>query len=387
MKKIAMYFHGGSGNHGCEAIVRSTCKLLSENELYLYSFNKEQDLLYGIEDLVTVLQDKREIDEHSFEYYLYKTKYKLFKNDNLYYKMQHKHIYNKKNQFSYALSIGGDNYCYNGFPDKLAEYNNNFNKIGVKTILWGCSIEPNLFKNINILNDLHKYSLIYARESITYQALCENGFKDKSILYPDPAFILESEKVVLPLNFGENGIVGINVSPLVKKNGKNQNIVIDNYCSLIDWILNNTFMSVILIPHVVWEESDDREILEYIYSKFNYNPRILIIDDQNCMRLKGYISKCRFFVGARTHSTIAAYSSNIPTLVMGYSVKAKGIAKDLFGTYENLVLPVQELDSNKILTDAFKLLMKNEIEIQNKLKEKNVEYKKKLRKLHGLFLE
>ena len=28
--KIYMYAHGGSGNHGCEAIVRSTSKILKE---------------------------------------------------------------------------------------------------------------------------------------------------------------------------------------------------------------------------------------------------------------------------------------------------------------------------------------------------------------------
>ena len=30
MNKIYMYAHGGSGNHGCEAIVRSTLKILND---------------------------------------------------------------------------------------------------------------------------------------------------------------------------------------------------------------------------------------------------------------------------------------------------------------------------------------------------------------------
>ncbi|WRK52196.1 hypothetical protein SD457_17295 [Coprobacillaceae bacterium CR2/5/TPMF4] len=42
MKKIIMYFHGGSGNHGCEAIVRATCKLLNNYKLSLYSFKKKK---------------------------------------------------------------------------------------------------------------------------------------------------------------------------------------------------------------------------------------------------------------------------------------------------------------------------------------------------------
>ena len=55
------------------------------------------------------------------------------------------------------------------------------------------------------------------------------------------------------------------------------------------------------------------------------------------MELKGFIARCRFFVGARTHATIAAYSSCIPTFSVGYSIKAKGIAQDIFGTYKNYV--------------------------------------------------
>ena len=88
------------------------------------------------------------------------------------------------------------------------------------------------------------------------------------------------------------------------------------------------------------------------------------------MELKGIISKCRFFVGARTHSTIAAYSMGIPTLVVGYSVKARGIARDLFGGEEGYVLPVQKLTRDKLIS-AFKNIMIKEKEIQKKLKKDN----------------
>lgn len=35
---------------------------------------------------------------------------------------------------------------------------------------------------------------------------------------------------------------------------------------------------------------------------------------------------------ARIHSSIAGYSTNFPTFVTGYSVKAQGIEKDDFGS-------------------------------------------------------
>lgn len=57
----------------------------------------------------------------------------------------------------------------------------------------------------------------------------------------------------------------------------------------------------------------------------------------------------------------------VPTLVCGYSVKAKGIAADLFGDYHNYVLPVQEIKSEQDLTDAFIGLLENQDSIRRHL--------------------
>ena len=88
------------------------------------------------------------------------------------------------------------------------------------------------------------------------------------------------------------------------------------------------------------------------------------------MELKGFISRCRMFIGARTHATIAAYSSKVPTLVLGYSVKSRGIAKDIFGNDNNYVLPVQSLNNVYELTDTFKNMMRQEHNIRMQLENK-----------------
>ena len=102
-----------------------------------------------------------------------------------------------------------------------------------------------------------------------------------------------------------------------------------------------------------------------------------MIQDQNCEVLKGFIARCRFFVGARTHATIAAYSSCVPTLVSGYSVKARGIAKDLFGSEDHYVVSVQDLNRTDILTDAFCWVMEREEMIREHLKSVIPEVKKR----------
>ena len=98
---------------------------------------------------------------------------------------------------------------------------------------------------------------------------------------------------------------------------------------------------------------------------FADDERVIVVRDcPNCMQTKYIISKCRFFVGARTHSTIAAYSTKVPTLVLDYSVKSKGIAKDIFGDGENYVISVSEFMSNVDVTEKFKKLYENENEIK-----------------------
>ena len=87
------------------------------------------------------------------------------------------------------------------------------------------------------------------------------------------------------------------------------------------------------------------------------------------MELKGFISRCRMFIGSRTHVTIAAYSTCVPTIAVGYSVKSKGIAKDIFGTYNNYVFPVQSLRNKHGLTKSFVWLMENEKHIRQHLHE------------------
>lgn len=124
-----------------------------------------------------------------------------------------------------------------------------------------------------------------------------------------------------------------------------------------------------MIPHVVWENNDDRKVLRKLYEDLGENERIVLVEDHTAPELKYIISRCRLFIGARTHATIAAYSSLVPTLVVGYSVKARGIAKDLFGTEDKYVIPVQELQDSMTLVETFRWLDNNYKNIRKHLKE------------------
>jgi polysaccharide pyruvyl transferase WcaK-like protein len=124
------------------------------------------------------------------------------------------------------------------------------------------------------------------------------------------------------------------------------------YSDLVKKILDTTDFNIALVSHVICKTSNDTDAAKKLVSLVGESDRIKIFDRGNAEELKGVISKCRFFVAARTHASIAAYSQRIPTLVVGYSVKSKGIAKDIFGTYEGYVIPVQSLDAAVVETPS-----------------------------------
>ena len=64
----------------------------------------------------------------------------------------------------------------------------------------------------------------------------------------------------------------------------------------------------------------------------------------------------------------------MPTLVVGYSVKARGIARDLFGSEEHYVLPVQALENPEELIQAYDWMMDREQEISQRLRSLMPEY-------------
>lgn len=363
--KFFLYGHNGSGNHGCEAIVRSTCKILNENNSNTFTLatnGKHEDLKYGLDEIVTLKNEKNVVSKFNFNYIKAYLLLKLFKKDLLSEELVYKKTFEGVDKDTVALSIGGDNYCYPGY-ERFIMLHNMLARRGVRTVLWGCSVEPDSVENLK--KDLCNYDLIVARETLSYTAMKKIGAN--VVLNPDPAFWLDTDTSYADtLNL--NNCVGINLSPMVINKEKVSGITLKNYENLIDFILDKSDCNVVLVPHVIWEDNnDDREPLKYLYEKYKRTKRIILLEDQNCERLKGVISKCRFFIGARTHSTIAAYSSFVPTLVVGYSVKAKGIAKDLFGTYENYVIPVQSFEDENRLLNSFKWLMDNEKEIKEYL--------------------
>lgn len=370
--EIILYGHSGSGNHGCEAIIRSTMKLL-KTKCLVYSNNIEQDEKYGIDSSV-LRQYSNTIAQNSIRRYFYAIYCRIFRHSMIRYKYAYKPFFDRIEADKVYLSVGGDHYCYGSYSNHIYDFlSNTIKDAGSKSVLWSCSIEDSDLDE-NTIQSLKRYDLITARESITYQTLLDKGIDKNVLLAPDVAFQLDMSRCDLPKGFQEGNTVGINISPMIQKYGEDGKIVIKNYEKVIEYLLDKTNCTIALIPHVVWEDTDDRKPLTQIYEKFKDSSRIIMIKDRPAEELKYIISRCCFFVGARTHATIAAYSTCVPTLVVGYSVKARGIARDIFGTEDGYVIPVQSMSKDNDLLEGFKKLWINRDEIQQYLNKQMPQY-------------
>lgn len=363
---MKFYMHAGSLNHGCEAIVRSTAAMTQE-KITLFSEYPEEDRSVGLDKICTVSLQGGSRSKKNPAFIACKAAEVIFRSSAPKHFYAYKNVINSAEQGELYVSIGGDNYCYGANP-YLMYLNDALNKRGARTCLWGCSIEPDVLRDEKIIEDMKRYAFISARETITYNALKEAGL-DNIHLYPDPAFTLEISECKLPEQFASD-VVGLNLSPLVQKLDISGKLVMDNYIQLVRYILEQTDMSIALIPHVCKPGNDDRKSMEALAAHFPNESRIFFVNEEgtmDCRKLKFIISKCRLMVTARTHASIAAYSTCVPTLVVGYSVKARGISKDLFGTEKGYVVDIRSLNSTDELKNAFMQILSRDAAIKDSL--------------------
>lgn len=337
MKHYLLYGHGGAYNHGSEASVKCDIELLrkiSPNcRITLSSPFPEQDKQFNIpaDEII-----KRNINGATYE--------EIYAD-----------LINMITSETVCLCVGGDIYCYPKWQRYAAVHNAAVAK-GAKSILWSCSLEPSMIDE-GMTGVLRSHTLICARESITFNALKERGFTNV-VQTADIAFTLAPEETDIP----DEKYVVLNLSPLVMR--KNPNIL-TAYQRLVDMILENTDYGIALVPHVEVSVDNDFDALSQIKGDENRMFRVPV--GLTAAQYKFVISNSEFCVASRTHATIAAWSSLIPTIAIGYSAKAHGIAEDL--GQGQFVLDANTLDENA-LCEKFSQLNEQKDAVREMLEEK-----------------
>lgn len=329
--KILLIGHGGSHNHGAEAIVKCTVKILRAKypsiPILLSTHFIEQDIEYGVEVDGFCQRDTSFIEREKAEKVPGKYTKEIYRSTIL-----------EMTSRTLVLSVGGDNYCYRNWErwQILAEV---AKKRGAKVVLWSCSFDEGNFTK-EMAKSLEVYDLITVRESVSHDMLLSE-MKTNIIPCSDIAFLLEPELIDQSKYQAERYVV-INISKLVVNRETNKNSVVDAVSEVIYHILDTTDYNVVLLPHVINKVDNDHEALTEIKIKFDNERVTLLPDTYNASQLKYIISQAVICIAARSHAAIAAYSSCVPTLAIGYSSKAVGIGKDL-GCLD-YVLPLENID-------------------------------------------
>ena len=369
MKAERCFFplHLDSGNRGCEGIARGTIQILGLDKQKYCALESDiaNDNITGLSNVVSYYPKRSNKLANLFGKIRRKIIFDKNKKNRMAYEFKYKGFLRRINNQDITFITGGDMLCYDDNEvNYLTEY---LHSNGLESVLWGCSVgRENITKEKERI--LNFFSCITTRESLTYEFL-KNELNLKNVfLFPDPAFVLEAEEVELP-DYMYGNSVGVNLSNFVSANVDDSTIFGKNIKNLFEYILRNTDLNIVLIPHVFWAGQDDRLVCDYYKNIYKNNNRVYVLesDKLNYCQIRYIISKLKFFIGARTHAMISAYSMCVPSLALGYSIKSRGIAKDV-NMPEYTVIDYRELNDDYEIVNKFKMLQNDEEIIRTTLK-------------------
>jgi len=218
--------------------------------------------------------------------------------------------------------------------------------------------------------------IVMARDKQSYDYTKQIAPQQKNLKeYIDVAFFLPFKRMSFDKEFVH---VGLNISALLWHGGYTRDnqfgLKVDyQKCirSIIDYFLAIPNVIVHLIPHVVIGERDienDYEVSFDLQKEYNQQRIVLSPFFLSPVDAKDYISGMDFFMGARMHSTIAAFSSGVPVVPMAYSRKFNGLFIDTLD-YNHLV-DLKKDDSKTILENISSSFGSRE-SLQKEIKQQN----------------
>ncbi len=339
MKKLLLYGHGGAYNHGAEAIIRGSVPVFRRLgvPILLSTHFPEQDREFGLDRLVDRLipADLSLVPaEKAAEGFAEKERIAA---------RIYRDALAEIDCETACIGVGGDNYCYPNWH-RQSVFHRTAKERGGKSILWGCSVQPEMI-DARMEKILRAHDRIYARESLTANALREHGI-GQVVLRRDPAFELRPEPATLPDGLWGR-VAAINLSPLMLRRS---GLLLGHFVQTARFLLHKAD-TLVLLPHVTMPADDDRQALDALLECLSPAEQARV-----CKTPKGWsaaqrkylISCCELLACCRTHASIAGYSCGVPTLVVGYSVKSQGIGRDL--GMEQWVLPVEHSEKLPTLT-------------------------------------
>ena len=399
MKRFYLSGQNNFGNRGCEALVRSTLQLLQSEfgdvEILVPSYRPELDANQWPEGqksgckFVRAMPFPNELKWWGrarrllpFLKDVYLPNYALPKD-----------IEVELASCDALLVIGGDNITLDYGIESLIwhiRFAQHAQRMGKKVMIWGASIGP--FSKEPAIEKFAAHFLksvdcVTVRETISEQYLKNIAVNKNVTLVADGAFVMKPQ----PLDTAEfwpnatiGEVLGFNISPLIQKfrpSGESHEVLQREVSNFLKETLEQNDISILLLPHVDpldgdTVNSDSHYMREILTMTGDYSGRIRIVPSTfNAAQLKYILSQCTYFIGARTHATIGALSCLIPTVSIAYSIKAKGLNRDLFGN-DDYVLDTS-LVNKKSLMKYFKMLVRTKTAVSAVLTQRIPDWRKR----------
>jgi colanic acid/amylovoran biosynthesis protein len=263
-----------------------------------------------------------------------------------------------------VLEVGGDTFV--GRPSMAVRRDRFLMSRGLPLGLWGMNLEPYseaFSKRLDMPRFLSDLDLITVRDQASADYLAGLGVTDHVYRMGDPAFEMEPDPWDCEECFptaGERGVVGLNLSPLaaeVMKDGQQSMIRLGlQTCRR----LIEAGFGVLLVPHCAPPAcpptDSDLAVLGPVYRQFADEGAAVGIlpDGLSARQIKYAISHCALFAGARMHSTIAAWSTGVPTLTLSYSRKSTNLSREIYGV-DDYAVSLSQADAADIHGRLLKL--------------------------------
>lgn len=183
---------------------------------------------------------------------------------------------------------------------------------------------------------LNRLSFILVRGEITKKHLEKLGINRPIYVQPDTSFVLDPasiekvNKIVKQEKLDKKPLIGIVASRQVDQrisdgDIKSQNRYTTIIAQIADHVIEKLNALIVFIPNEIAQQKggyDDIYTAEKAYELIKNKSEVrLITTEHQAQELKGLIGKCDLLITSRYHSTVAALSTCVPCLVIGWGFK------------------------------------------------------------------
>lgn len=216
--------------------------------------------------------------------------------------------------------------------------------LGVPLVFFTQSYGPfvNILTKVAAAMALRFANLVFARETSSLELLSSIGLARKVKLFPDIAWLLpvsqldevHCDPAIKHFVSDPRPYVGVSLSTKILREELRRGLpprYEQQMTEFVSWLLDRQHR-VLLIPHTHnpnLPSDDDLGLALRVAEALPNNSRDyqVVRDDLPPADLKTLISGSCVFVGSRYHSLVAAFSTSVPTIAIGWTHKYKGLLR------------------------------------------------------------